>query len=209
MAKIKKYIYLIAVVALIGLIVANCIGWRLASRYKQKESMQRANVGALMQSVERYKVNDSLNAVRVHGLTLTIEDLKKYRPDDVELAKEMDVKNKHLGSVTHMNTRTTTRIVTRVRDSIVYIHGDTIYKVDTLRCFSAANKWFWFDGCINNKGQFVGTLKTYDKLRIIEEVRYKRFLFWPTNKIKSRKVNAVSDNPNTTITDIEFIQLIK
>lgn len=209
MAKIRKYIYIIAVVALIGLIVANCIGWRLASRYKQKESMQRANVGALMQSVERYKVNDSLNAVRVHGLTLTIEDLKKYRPDDVELSKEMGVKNKHLGSVTRMNTRTTARIVTRVRDSIVYIHGDTIYKIDTLRCLSAANKWFWLDGCINNKGQFVGTLQTYDKLRIIEEVRYKRFLFWRTNKIKSRKVNAVSDNPNTTITDIEFIQLIK
>lgn len=209
MAKIRKYIYIIAVAALIGLIVANCIGWRLAGRYKQKESMQRANVGALMQSVERYKVNDSLNAVRVHGLTLTIEDLKKYRPDDVELAKEMNVKNKHLGSVTHMNTRTTTRIVTRVRDSIVYIHGDTIYKVDTLRCFSAANKWFWLNGCINNKGQFVGTLQTYDKLQIIEEVRYKRFLFWRTNKIKSRKINAVSDNPNTTITDIEFIHLVR
>ena len=71
MAKIRKYIYLIAVVALIGLIVANCIGWRLAGRYKQKESMQRANVGALMQSVERYKVNDSLNAVRVHCLLIT------------------------------------------------------------------------------------------------------------------------------------------
>lgn len=207
MSKMKKYIYLFAVLVIIGLVVANCIGWKLADRYRQKESMQRANVGALMQDVEHYRVNDSLNAVRVHGLTLTIADLKRYRAENAELINKLGVKDKHAGGITDMRTRTITRIDTRVRDSIVYLHGDTVYKTDTLRCLNASTKWYLLDGCINNRGRFIGTLQTYDRLRIIETIKYKRFLFWRTNKVKSRKIDAVSDNPNTIITDIEFITI--
>lgn len=207
--KIKRYAYLFALIAFVGLVVANCIGWNKASHYKDREAAQRANVGVLMQDVERYKVDDSLNAVRVHGLSLTIDDLKRYRAEDANLIKKLSAKSKDVGSVSSMTTQTVTRIKTQIRDSIIYLPGDTVYKVDTLKCLHVSDKWYTLDGCINSKGGFDGLLKTYDKIKIIETVKYKRFLFWRTQKVKSRKIDAISLNPNTVITDVEFISIIR
>lgn len=207
--KIKRYAYLIALIAFVCLVVANCIGWRKASHYKDKEAAQRANVGVLMQDVERYKVDDSLNAVRVRGLSLTIDDLKRYRAEDASLIKKLSAKSKDVGSVSSMTTQTVTRIKTQIKDSIRYLPGDTVYKVDTLKCLHVSDKWYTLDGCINSKGGFDGLLKTYDKIKIIETVKYKRFLFWRTHKVKSRKIDAISLNPNTVITDVEFITIIR
>lgn len=207
--KIKRYAYLIALIAFIGLLVANCIGWSKASLYKDREAAQRANVGVLMQDVERYKVDDSLNAVRVHGLSLTIDDLKRYRAEDASLIKKLSAKIKDVGSVSSMTTQTVTRIKTQIKDSIRYLPGDTVYKVDTLKCLHVSDKWYTLDGCINSKGGFDGLLKTYDQIKVIETVKYKRFLFWRTHKVKSRKIDAISLNPNTVITDVEFISIIR
>lgn len=207
--KIKRYAYLFALIAFIGLLVANCIGWRKASHYKDREAAQRANVGVLMQDVERYKVDDSLNAVRVHGLSLTIDDLKRYRAEDASLIKKLSAKSKDVGSVSSMTTQTVTRIKTQIKDSIRYLPGDTVYKVDTLKCLHVSDKWYMLDGCINNKGGFDGLLKTYDQIKVIETVKYKRFLFWRTHKVKNRKIDAISLNPNTVITDVEFISIIR
>ena len=207
--KIKRYAYLFALIAFIGLLVANCIGWSKASHYKDREAAQRANMGVLMQDVERYKVDDSLNAVRVRGLSLTVDDLKRYRAEDASLIKKLSAKSKDVGSVSSMTTQTVTRIKTQIKDSIRYLPGDTVYKVDTLKCLHVSDKWYTLDGCINNKGGFDGLLKTYDKIKIIETVKYKRFLFWRTHKVKSRKIDAISLNPNTVITDVEFISIIR
>lgn len=207
--KIKRYAYLFALIAFVLLIVANCIGWNKASHYKDREAAQRANVGVLMQDVERYKVDDSLNAVRVRGLSLTIDDLKRYRAEDASLIKKLSAKSKDVGSVSSMTTQTVTRIKTQIKDSIRYLPGDTVYKVDTLKCLHVSDKWYTLDGCINSKGGFDGLLKTYDKIKIIETVKYKRFLFWRTHKVKSRKIDAISLNPNTVITDVEFISIIR
>lgn len=207
--KIKHYAYLIALIAFVCLVVANCIGWNKASHYKDREAAQRANVGVLMQDVERYKVDDSLNAVRVRGLSLTIDDLKRYRAEDASLIKKLSAKSKDVGSVSSMTTQTVTRIKTQIRDSIIYFPGDTVYKVDTLKCLHVSDKWYTLDGCINSKGGFDGLLKTYDQIKVIETVKYKRFLFWRTHKVKSRKIDAISLNPNTVITDVEFISIIR
>ena len=207
--KIKRYAYLFALIAFVGLVVANCIGWNKASHYKDREAAQRANVGVLMQDVERYKVDDSLNAVRVRGLSLTVDDLKRYRAEDASLIKKLSAKSKDVGSVSSMTTQTVTRIKTQIKDSIRYLPGDTVYKVDTLKCLHVSDKWYTLDGCINSKGGFDGLLKTYDKIKIIETVKYKRFLFWRTHKVKSRKIDAISLNPNTVITDVEFISIIR
>lgn len=207
--KIKRYAYLIALIVFVCLVVANCIGWSKASHYKDREAAQRANVGVLMQDVERYKVDDSLNAVRVHGLSLTIDDLNRYRAEDASLIKKLSAKSKDVSSVSSMTTQTVTRIKTQIKDSIRYLPGDTVYKVDTLKCLHVSDKWYTLDGCINSKGGFDGLLKTYDKIKIIETVKYKRFLFWRTHKVKSRKIDAISLNPNTVITDVEFISIIR
>ena len=205
----KMYLYIGAIAAFIALLVACWLGWQRASIYKQREQTQRNNVGALMQDVERYKIDDSLNAVRVQGLTLTIDDLKRYRAEDAALIKKMDVKPKHAGAIVKVRTNTVTKFRTMVKDSIVYLPTDTVYLGDTMKCINIYDKWYTLNGCINKAGEFKGTLNTYDKINIVETVKYKRFLFWRTNKVKSRKIDAVSDNPNTTITGCEFITITK
>lgn len=54
------------------------------------------NISVLNKEIERYKIQDSLNAVSVSALNLTIDELKEYRADDAQTIKELGIKNKHL-----------------------------------------------------------------------------------------------------------------
>ena len=49
------------------------------------------------------------------------------------------------------------------------------------------------------------TKHTRDELVLTETVRYKKFLFWKTGKVKDRQLDAVSLNPHSTITGLEHI----
>ena len=94
-----------------------------------------------------------------------------------------------------------------VRDSIVYLPGDTVTTV--LRCIEYSDKWVDFDGCTTPNGLFTGQFINRDSLLIAETVKYKRFLgfLWKTKKIKNREIDIVSKNPATKILGFEFITI--
>ena len=48
-----------------------------------------------------------------------------------------------------------------------------------------------------------------ESLKIVETVKYKRFLgfLWKTNKVKSRQVDVVSQNPATSIVNVDYISI--
>lgn len=168
----------------------------------------RSNTETLLQDVKTYQTKDSLNAAKVGGLELKLSEYKKYRADDAALIKSLQTKNRDLQRVTTAQMETINELRANVRDSIVYLPGDTVTTV--LRCIEYSDKWVDFDGCIINN-TFSGKIITRDSLLIAETVQYKRWLgfLWKTNKVKNRKIDVVSKNPATTILGVEFVTIEK
>lgn len=202
----KKYLILAAII----LAVAAAF-WVQQSRIKRltdERDKYRSNTETLLQDVRTYQTKDSLNAAKVGNLELKLSEYKKYRADDAALIKSLQTKNRDLQRVTTAQMKTINELRANVRDSIVYLPGDTVTTV--LRCIEYSDKWVDLDGCIINN-TFSGKIITRDSLLITETVQYKRFLnfLWKTKRIKNREFDIVSKNPNSKITGFEVITIEK
>ena len=169
----------------------------------------RGNTETLLQDVETYKTKDSLNAAKVGVLELKLSEFERYRASDAELIKTLQTKNRDLERVTTTQMETINELRATVRDSVVYLPGDTVTTV--LRCVDIVEPWFELHGCATPDGQFTGTHINRDSLLIAETVQYKRFLgfLWKTKKIKNREIDVVSKNPATKILGVEFVTIEK
>lgn len=202
----KKYIILAAIIMAVA-----AAFWVQQSRIKRLTSERdkyRNNTETLLQDVRTYQTKDSLNAAKVGNLELKLSEYKKYRANDEALIKSLQTKNRDLQRVTTAQMETINELRATVRDSIVYLPGDTVTTV--LRCIEYSDKWVDFDGCIINN-TFSGKIITRDSLLIAETVQYKRWLgfLWKTNKVKNREIDVVSKNPATTILGVEFVTIEK
>lgn len=169
----------------------------------------RGNTETLLQDVETYKTKDSLNAAKVGVLELKLSEFEKYRASDAELIKTLQTKNRELERVTTTQMETINELRATVRDSVVYLPGDTVTTV--LRCVDIVEPYFELHGCATPDGQFTGTYINRDSLLIAETVQYKRFwgFLWKTKKIKNREIDVVSKNPATRILGVEFVTIEK
>lgn len=177
-------------------------------RLTEERDRYRSNTEILLQDVKTYQTKDSLNAIKVGNLELSLAEYKKYRAIDAELIKTLKTKNRELKAVTTTQMETINELRATVRDSIVYLPGDTVTTV--LRCIEYSDKWVDLDGCIINN-TFSGKIITRDSLLITESVQYKRWLgfLWKTKRIKNREFDIVSKNPNSKITGFEVITIEK
>ena len=196
--------------AIIGAIAA--VIWGQHARIKSltaERDKYRSNTETLLQDVERYQTKDSLNAAKVGVLELKLSEFEKYRASDAELIKTLQTKNRELERVTTTQMETINELRANVRDSIVYLPGDTVTTV--LRCIDIVEPWFELHGCTTPAGVFTGTHINRDSLLIAETVQYKRFwgFLWKTKKIKNREIDVVSKNPATRILGVEFVTIEK
>lgn len=186
--------------------------WVQQSRIKSltaERDKYRSNTETLLQDVRTYQTKDSLNAAKVGVLELKLSEFEKYRASDAELIKTLQTKNRELEAVTTAQMETITKLRGTVRDSIVYLPGDTTTIV--LKCVDISDPWFSLKGCATPDGQFTGTHINRDSLLIVETVQYKRFwgFLWKTKKIKNREIDVVSKNPATKILGVEFVTIEK
>ena len=204
----KKYLIIAAIALAVAAVVTI---WVQRSRINQltgERDKYRTNTETLLKDVSRYQTKDSLNAAKVGVLELKLSEFEKYRASDAELIKTLQTKNRELEAVTTAQMETITKLRGTVRDSVVYLPGDTVTTV--LRCIEYSDKWVDFDGCIKNN-TFSGKIITRDSLLITETVQYKRWLgfLWKTKRIKNREFDIVSKNPHTKITGFEVITIEK
>lgn len=186
--------------------------WVQQSRIKRltdERDKYRSNTETLLQDVRTYQTKDSLNAAKVGNLELKLSEYKKYRADDAALIKSLQTKNRDLQRVTTAQMETITQLRGTVRDSIVYLPGDTTTTV--LKCVDISDPWFSLNGCTTPDGTFTGTFINRDSILIAATVQYKRFLgfLWKTNKVKNREIDIISKNPHTKIIGVEYIEIEK
>lgn len=162
----------------------------------------------IMAESQAYRVSDSLNAAKVSELQFTLKEYKKYRAQDLQLIEQLKVKKSDLQKVIDSQTETINSLSAKLNDSI---RIDTVTNIaDTLKCFDYKSKWTDVSGCIDIKRDSINLqIKNRESLKIVETVVYKRFLgfLWKTNKVKDRRVDVVSENPNTTITNLDYVSI--
>ena len=205
----KKYLIIAAIALAVAAVVTI---WVQRSRINQltgERDKYRTNTETLLQDVSRYQTKDSLNAAKVGVLELKLSEFEKYRASDAELIKTLQTKNRELERVTTTQMETINELRATVRDSVVYLLGDTVTSV--LRCVDIVEPYFELHGCATPDGQFTGTHINRDSLLIVETVQYKRWLgfLWKTKKIKNREIDVISRNPHTKIMGVEYIEIEK
>lgn len=203
----KKYIILAAIIMAVA--VAFWFQQKRINNLTVERDKYRSNTEILLQDVKTYQTKDSLNAIKVGNLELSLAEYKKYRADDLALIKTLQAKNRDLERVTTTQMETINELRATVRDSVVYLPGDTVTTV--LRCVDIVEPYFELHGCATPDGQFTGTHINRDSLLIAETVQYKRFwgFLWKTRKIKNREIDVVSKNPATRILGVEFVTIEK
>lgn len=205
----KKYLIWAAIAMVVAAVATIWVQRTKIEKLTDERNRYRGNTETLLQDVETYKTKDSLNAAKVGNLTLKVSEYEKYRADDLALIKTLQTKNRDLQRVTTTQLETINELRGTVRDSIVYLPGDTVTTV--LRCVDIVEPWFELHGCARPDNTFTGTHINRDSLLIAETVQYKRFwgFLWKTNKVKNREIDVVSKNPATRILGVEFVTIEK
>lgn len=205
----KKYLIIAAIALAVSAVVTIWVQRSRINTLTGERDKYRTNTETLLQEVSRYQTKDSLNAAKVGVLELKLSEFEKYRASDAELIKTLQTKNRELERVTTTQMETINELRATVRDSVVYLPGDTVTTV--LRCVDIVEPYFELHGCATPDGQFTGTHINRDSLLIAETVQYKRFwgFLWKTKKIKNREIDVVSKNPATKILGVEFVTIEK
>ena len=209
----KKIIIKIAIIAVA--ILALVLAFHKIHKLKEENARLKSNQEILltenqviMAESQKYKVSDSLSAARVSQLELTLKEYKKYRSEDLELIGQLKAGKSDLQRIISSQSETINILSAKLNDSI---RIDTITNItDTLKCFNYKSKWADINGCISLRHDSIDIqIKNRESLKIVETVSYKRFLgfLWKTSKVKSRQVDIVSENPNTEITNCEYIYI--
>lgn len=203
----KTKVKLIVVVALISLLVGFVLQ-RHVDRLRAENQRLRINQERLLQAKEQlqnYKVLDSLNAVTIKALRLTIDEYKEADTKNLQLIKELTANKRDLQSVIDAQTQTVNDLTAALRDTVI---RDTIIQAaDTLKYFNYTSKWLDLTGHLNLvKNEIAIQSKSRESLKLVETVTYKRFLgfLWKTKQIKSRDLSIVSENPATTIINVDY-----
>lgn len=209
----KKIIIKIGIIA-VAIILIVIAGIRIKN-LKEENNMLKSNQEVLLSEKESimaqsqlYKVSDSLNAAKVTELQLSLSEYKKYRKQDLKLIEQLKVSKSDLQRVISSQTETINLLSAKLSDSIRI--DTTMNTVDTLKCFNYKSKWTDVAGWVDLKRDTVELqISNRESLKIVETVKYKRFLgfLWKTNKIKSRQVDVVSQNPATSIVNVDYISI--
>jgi hypothetical protein len=178
------------------------------ARLKSNQELLISQKNGLLKEEQKYKVADSLNAIKVSQLEFTLKEYKQYYAEDQALISQLKSKRETLQKVVTSQLETINTLSTNLTDSV---RIDTVtLQADTLKCFDYKSKWTDIKGCIDLKTDSLALqIKNRESLVIAETVTYKRFLgfLWKTKKIKSRQISIVSLNPNTQIINCEYTHI--
>ena len=192
------------------LVVSLAVIFLINETAKLQEENKRLvnNQITLLDSMQTYKVADSLNVAKINVLELSLSDYKKYREENAALIKKL--KADKLSAATSINATTSTNIKAVIKDSIIY--KDRIVPVDTVKQIKYDSKWTSVYGYLANDTINLNIINR-EELLVVESFVKKRFIgiklpIWLFG-YKTKSVNVVSKNPNTEINNLEYIQIYK
>ena len=172
---------------------------------KQERNRYERNTESLLLDVTQYKIRDSLNAAKVGALELTIKEYEQFRANDASLIKELKQRNRDLAAVNKTQSQTIIELRAVPRDTVVLVRDSVRVPAVEVHC---GDEWYNFDGILT-KDEFTGKMEHRDSLLLVESIRYKRFLWWKTKRIKDRQLDCVSKSPHNFIRGLEYVVIEK
>jgi hypothetical protein len=161
-----------------------------AKDYKDKSDRMEKNFISALQSAHSFMVSDSLKASQLNVMSMTASEYARLYTDERELNKKLKIRNSEL---VQSGTFTITKHDT--------IKGKDIIVRDTLDrqlTFSYDGQWMKIKGIVGpDSSKNWITYLSRDSLNFREYVKYKKFLFFYTRKIKDRRVVVVSSDPKS------------
>lgn len=196
---------LIAVACILAAAIAFILLNQRIDRLTDERDRYAGNSAALLSDVEHYRVRDSLNAARVQSLELTLKEYERFRADDAELIRSLKQRNRDLAAVNKTQSQTIIELSAVPRDTVIIVRDSIQVPAVAVHCGDA---WYNFDGILT-KDEFTGKMEHRDSLLLVESVRYKRFLWWKTKRIKDRQLDCVSKSPHNSIIGLEYVVIEK
>lgn len=189
---------IVTIALLLSALIASVIGMRKERAEKERF---KANQTALLAQVDTLTTENGKHAADVLKLSLTVDELRNANAQLVKTADELNIKLKRIQSASTTATNTEVKVITQVRDSIVY-RDSVIVPVKT---FTWRDSWTDVNGVIERDSvdllvSSVDTLTT-----IVHKVPHKFwFIKWGCKAVKQ---TVVSSNPHTKITYTEYIEV--
>lgn len=160
-----------------------------------------ANTTSLMSKAEYYETEAGKSAASVQRLELTNSELKENYAEVCKRADELGVKVKRLQSAATTATQTEVKIITQVRDSIVYRDG----VLDSLKLIEWRDPWVSVNGELRDRDVNLNVVSNDTIFQVVHRVPKKFwFIKYGTKAIRQE---VMSSNPHTHITYTEYIEL--
>lgn len=202
----KNTIYRIAAIAVLALCAF--LAWKRYKSVMAERDLLRSNQETILRDYDikvkeanLYKVRDSLSAVKIGAMQLTLDEYKALNSDSYSIIKELKGRNGDLESAVEASMMNEKVIHTYIRDTVLI--GDTVQH------FSYNDKWTSVTGFVKYPDSVYLQVRNKEYIRAVEVVEYKRFLgfLWKTRRVKSRDIKIMSDNPNTEIIDASYVRI--
>lgn len=162
-----------------------------------------ANNTTLMERADYYETEAGKSAASVQKLELTYSELERNYQDVCQTAHDLNIKVKRLQAAATTATQTEVKVVTEIRDSIVYRDG----LLDSLKVLRWQDPWVSVAGEIRGRDVELDVVSCDTIKQIIHRVPKKFwFIKWGCKAIRQE---VVSTNPHTKITYTEYIELKK
>lgn len=195
-----------SIVAIIVLLIALGLSVRQLRFYKEETKVQKMNVSALMQSVQEYRVQDSLKAASVSELQLTLKQYEQYRQEDAEIINSLKVDKNRLQSIIATQTETYYAGTAALRDSIRKIINQSGQIIEQpIKVAEIANKWHNLKVVLSDSLEY--QLRSYEELIVVNHIIPKRFLWIFKFGVKDIKTEVVSKNPYTKKISVESVTI--
>lgn len=184
------------------LLVVSLAFFHFGKKLIKENKAQKNNIEVLLDSVATYRISDSLNAIHLGELQFELSEYKKYREEDAKLIKKLKADKPQ--TIIKTETRTEYKIITQIKDSIIY--------KDTIKAIDYSSKWTDLHGFISNDSIHIN-ISNREELLLVEAIQRKKFIgiklpVWLFG-YKRKTLDIVSKNPNTTIKDIEYVNIKK
>lgn len=192
-----KRILIISVIVLIGVVTV------LSYFLKQEKTETKRLTGnqrSLLEDVTLYRTKDSLSAASVERLHLTNVEFEKYCADLKEQVSSLNIKVKRLQSVSSTGVETEYKVITQLKDSVVFRDSAIM-----LKCLELHTPYLDVSGCID-MNEFSGTILSRDTLdQAVHRVPHEFwFIKWGCKAIRQE---IVCRNPNSRIIYSQYIEL--
>ena len=198
-----KKIAIISIVLWINLTVLWVCVSKIQRLTKERDRLGD-NVESLMTESQRYKLDSTTMVNESTALQLTIQELKRYRNDDAELIKKLQVKNKQLEAISKQVVTIETKFEAPVKDTVI-IRDSIPVMAQQIRY---KDPFIEIEATILEK-ELLGSIKLKTTLKQVLYHEYKRkFLFFHWGRGKVRQA-IVCDNPYVEIEYQDYIEIKK